>query len=402
MLDIQLPPVLLGRVVVECRGMKLASFLNLITKANIRVYDIYWVDEHRLKMTVLLSQFYELVKLMKQNQVRMRILHKSGLPFYMEKAKKRKWFYVGAILFLFSLYGLTSFIWNVDIEGNKKIPASQIQNILKQEGVFVGQWKRRLPDTVLLQENLLRKMDDTSWVGVRTEGTRMIITIVEKKVPEPNDDQAKIREPVHLIAKKNALIYEMKVDRGNPKVKVNDMVKKGQILVSGIYGDGEQNNTNQIAGAKASILGEVWYESEIEIPLVQKKKVYSGYREKGRFPYVFRFQLKNPFFSPPYKQYEQIQQIDRMRVGNWELPFGIIEEQYLEMQWVRSQLSEEEGIKLGLEQAKLELLADLGKGSQIVAEKILHHRQENGKVYVKVHFDVVENITEKQPIFQGE
>jgi similar to stage IV sporulation protein len=37
-----------------------------------------------------------------------------------------------------------------------------------------------------------------------------------------------------------------------------------------------------------------------------------------------------------------------------------------------------------------------------LGQKVLQKRQENGKVYLKVHFDVIENIAKIQPILQGE
>ncbi|WP_260115449.1 sporulation protein YqfD [Paenibacillus hexagrammi] len=59
--------------------------------------------------------------------------------------------------------------------------------------------------------------------------------------------------------------------------------------------------------------------------------------------------------------------------------------------------------KAGLEQARARLLAASGSDSRIVGEKILHEKTENGKVYMEVHFEVEEYITEEQPIVtQGE
>ena len=58
----------------------------------------------------------------------------------------------------------------------------------------------------------------------------------------------------------------------------------------------------------------------------------------------------------------------------------------------------------GLEGARNDILAKNGKGTKILSEKILHEKKENGKVYMKVLFEVEESIAEELPLVhsQGE
>ena len=69
------------------------------------------------------------------------------------------------------------------------------------------------------------------------------------------------------LARRKALIYDMRVEQGKPVVQVNDMVKKGQMLVSGVYGAEEGSGSYRIVGAKVKVWGEFWYDSQIVVPL---------------------------------------------------------------------------------------------------------------------------------------
>ena len=46
------------------------------------------------------------------------------------------------------------------------------------------------------------------------------------------------------------------------------LLKKG-ILVSGIYGELENETSGNIIGAKGKVLGEVWYEADVEVPFLK-------------------------------------------------------------------------------------------------------------------------------------
>jgi len=391
-----------GQVQLIVTGDNLVGLLNDAVNKGIRLSDVERLDERRVRLTVQLNQFFSLVPLIKQYRLRMKIVKKEGVPFFVHRIQKRKWFAIGFAAFFLVLYILSSFVWNVQIEGTERIPASHVQALLKKEGVYVGQWKGRLPDNETVQQRMSQLLPQTSWVGMRVEGTRVIVTIVEKKEVEPSEDYAG-DGPVHLIAKKNAMIRDMRVERGNPLVEVNDVVQKGQMLVSGIYGDPGHPQSGKVVGAKGKVFGEVWYESDVVIPLTRERKVYTGWREKKKWPYFFQMVVKNPFAKEEKKRItESIQHMYAFHMGSIRLPFGWIEEERLEMKWVKEDLEVEQAVEVGRLQAKDELLQRLGPDGRILAEKVLHQRVENGKVYLKVYFDVIENIAKNQPILQGE
>jgi similar to stage IV sporulation protein len=62
-------------------------------------------------------------------------------------------------------------------------------------------------------------------------------------------------------------------------------------------------------------------------------------------------------------------------------------------------LDPEEGQRIALEQARSEVIAAGGKGARLRGEKILlHEKSDNGKVYMKVLFEVEQDVAIEQPI----
>lgn len=390
-----------GQVEVIVSGENWIDLINEAVSIGIHFNHIEQMDELNARITVPLVQFYSFISLVKKHQLKMKIIHKRGFPFFMHRIQRRKWFAIGFIIFFLSLYLLSSFIWRIEVEGNENIPESHVLSVLKKEGIYIGQWKRKLADRETLQYRLMQQLPKTSWVGIRLEGTRLIVTVVEKKEIEPLDENNR-EGPFHIVARKNAVIRDIRVEQGNPLVKVNDVVQKGQLLVSGIYGDPNQTS-GKIVGAKGKVLGEVWYESDVVIPLVRERKVYTGWRETKKWPFIFQTIIKNPFERDNQKrQTELIQHTYAFYLGTIRLPLGWVEEERLEMKWVKEKMDIKQAVEVGKIRAKEELMQQLGPDGQILSEKVLHQSVENGKVYLKVYFDVIENIAKNEPILQGE
>lgn len=396
---------------MECRGDHVQPFLNHLVRDQIELLDVQR-DSSIIHLTIHVRDFRRFTKLVRKYRLRMRIIEKSSGLFFWIQAQKRKFFILGIILFFMFLIGMSSFIWRVDIKGNETIPDEVISSHLAREGVFVGQLKYKIPEQDAIQHKLLAKLPDASWIGYRIEGTRVVIMIVEKKKEEIPQEEIPSQGPVHLIARKQAMIYDMKVLQGNPLVEVSDVVKKGQRLVSGFYGEDDAKNKDvkdakneykKIVGARGKILGEVWYEMNISTPLKQEKQTLTGQTKRIYYPYVGSFILRWDFWrKPSFHQFVKMNHVHPLFLFGVRLPLGMIQENELETRTLHQEMSLSQATFQAREQARNECLKAIGKDGKIITEKVLHRSVENGKVVLKLHFDVIENIAIPQPILQGE
>lgn len=397
----QWPRKIQGSLRVELTGPALERFINDALNRGIHISRIVWLSRNRIRLTLSVGDYFQLRPVLKGTRTKSRILEKKGLPFWWMRLRRRQFFLWGFLLFILMIFSLTSVIWSVEVEGNETVPSKEIVRLLQKEGVYIGQLKSRVPSNEEIQYRLQSGLPQVSWVGFRMEGTRAVVTVVEKKRVDEREQQG--NGPIQLVARRNAMIYDIRVERGRPLVEVNEPVKKGQLLVSGWYGDPDQPDSGKLVGAKGKVMGEVWYDSTVTVPLAQKRKVYTGNREMAWFPYVGSRMIRIPFMFPEsFQRYETIRTTHALQIRNRRLPFGWVEEERLEMKWVHQKLGVKQAIALGKERAREDLMAKMGEDGRILGEKILHPRVVDGKVIMKIHFDAVENIAVSQPILQGD
>ncbi|WP_433946091.1 sporulation protein YqfD [Paenibacillus sp. SN-8-1] len=383
-----------GSVRVTIRGQRIEAFVNELARERIEVWNLKSLGPNRLEMEVVISDYYRLRPLLKKTSCRVHVDQRDGLPFFWNRVFKRKWFIVGFILFFLMIFGFSSMVWDVEVKGNVKIPTEDILLAAKEEGIYPFQWIYRLPEQDKLSKDLTRKLSGTSWVGVSKTGTKVTIEVVEAAQPKNTE----LLSPRHLISKSDAVVTHIFAERGQPEVSKNDHVKKGATLISGIQGE-------QAVVAKGDVRGLVWHEYTIEAPLVRKQKVYTGEKKEKGYLYFGSTAIQIwGYGKVGYEQSQTLTQLDPLTWRHWKLPIGWMSEDVMEVTELETKQSVEQTVTRGLERAKLDILAKNGADAQIIQQKILHEKTDNGKVYMKVLFEVEQNIAEELPIVhdQGE
>lgn len=385
-----------GYVETEVRGGKLEELLNRMVELKLMFWNVRRVGTEKALFNILIKDFFRLRPLLKETGCRIHVARRFGFPFLLDKLEKRKFFAAGFALFVISLYLLSSLVWQVTVEGNKKIPAEDVLTAAKQEGIYPLQWKFRLGDQNVLSQKLHSLLPGAAWVGVTVKGTHVNIKVVESKEPE----EKQLLSPRHLISTADAVVTDIFVEQGQGMVKPNTRVKKGDVLISGILGN-EENR--KIVVAKGKVRGLVWHEYNIEVPTIQKVKVYSGESKERNYLVIGnRALLVSGFGETGFNKFETIPTLDKLQWRGIILPFGWLHEKVMDVEYVENRMSREESEQVGLQQARADILMKSGYDSRIENEKILHEKLEDGKVYMKVLFEVDEEISKEYPLIQGE
>lgn len=387
-----------GCVQITVRGEGINRLINAFAEAGIPVWDIRPASNNQTAdMKLLLRDFHALRPLLKRTGCRMHVARRIGLPFRLAKLYKRKFFAAGIGAFFLLLFVLSSLVWNINVVGNEKIPTEDILKAAKEEGVRPYQWIFRLKEPDKLSRALSLKLPETSWIGVERKGTTITIQVVEAEKPEKEP----LASPRHLVSKSDAVITSIYAEQGRPLVQKNTRVKKGQVLISGILGDGEARS--QVVVAKGEVKGLVWHEYQLEVPLVQKRKIYTGERKDKSYLVLGNRAIQLwGYGKEPFAKSETLTERDPLTWRSIALPIGWMTEKVMEVTETQETLQPEEAKKLGLEAAIRDILAKYGNDSQIISQKILHEKRENGKVYMKVLFEVEEKIAEELPIVQSQ
>lgn len=84
-----------------------------------------------------IKDFKRLKNVAKKTGCKIQINSKNGIPFFMNKYRKRKAFLICLILLTVFLFAESRFIWNIQIEGIDRISEEEIRNALLDAGLGV-------------------------------------------------------------------------------------------------------------------------------------------------------------------------------------------------------------------------------------------------------------------------
>ena len=212
-----------GYVTIVIEGFFVERFINICRNNNIVLLDIERENNTYLKVKILKSDFRDIRHIAKKTKCKVKIERKSGLPFFVNKYRKRKIFAIAILVIAIFIFILTKFIWNIEITGNDKISEEEIMSIISEYGINRGILKKNI-DTEKISNAIRLERDDISWIGITIKGTNVKVSVKES-IETP--DVINRNEICNVVAKEDAVISKIVVHSGTPRVEIGAEVKKG-------------------------------------------------------------------------------------------------------------------------------------------------------------------------------
>lgn len=325
MLILRLWNYIRGYVIILVEGYFPEKFINVCINRGVYLWDVRREKSCVIILKTGMKAFARLRPIAKKTRCRIKVCSKKGLPFILHRYRRRKTFIIGSLLFIVMVYVLSSFIWTVEVFGNKKIASEEIIMALSETGLRVGMWKP-LVDTEKVSNQLLLKVRELAWISIDISGTRAKVEIAERVMKPPIIEKD---VPCNILAVKDGVIDTLNVKEGTPLIQVGSSVKKGDLIVAGMIQsiDGVVRYVHAFADIKA----RTWYE---ETCVVQTKRVKLC--KTGKIKTKYSIMLFNKIIGvgssrPPYGQYDKEQIVNQASLGkDRPLPFGIIINKYKE------------------------------------------------------------------------
>ncbi|MBE6022280.1 MAG: sporulation protein YqfD [Cellulosilyticum sp.] len=388
-----------GYVIVEVHGVSGEKFLNLVTYHGIDIWHVQRKGDY-IQFCTSIENFKAMKYDAHKTRSRLKIIEKCGLPFFTYRYKKRKLFLFGIGLFVMMLWLLSSFVWLVEVEGNTRISSMDVISTLESNGYGTGKMKMKM-NLRTAEAILLKQYPDIIWVGVDYEGTRMVVHIAESVLP-PTMNEKQVN-PRSLIAKRDALITYIAVEKGKPMVKAGDIVKKGDMLVAGEMPKGEEDPSLYYTMAKAIVRGKTIYSLTKTMNLEQVEKQYQEETSKKYVLKIFDKELTLFKQKPLEGTADTMYTLHQLRITKlFPLPFGI--EVQTQIGYIPSYytLTKEEAEDLLLSNMWKEISLSLGKQATILKREAYFKQvdtQITGTLYIVVEEEIgypVENNIEMQ------
>lgn len=382
-----------GYVIVEVKGYALEKFMNLILHHHIRIWDAHYKNG-KLYFKTRIDNFKRLKPYAKKSKSHLCIVKKKGLPFLCFRYRKRSVLVLGVLIFVMGLYSLSSFVWLVEVTGNKNLQDIDIIQCLDEAGYRTGKLKGKM-NLRQAEHILVNAYSEIVWAGIEFKGTKMLVQIAET-VPKPK--MCEDTFACNLIAKRDALITYIATDKGMPMVKRGDTVTRGSVLVSGQMKLEDEQGTLYYTHSEAKIKAKTGYTLQARLPLTKIQKIYTNRVSKKWHMRIFdhKFSLWNQKAS--YEKYDTLITSHQLKLTRlFPLPFYLEKEERVEY------IPHNEEINKVLAKDILEgalhdyLRAHISKDAQILKQEIHYTKSQNELIAI---FNVIveEDITEVQAI----
>ncbi len=379
----------LGYVRFVAKGMFPEKLMNLIAKSNISIWDAKR-SENEFSACVVAEEYKEFRKFYKRSGTKIKVLEKHGLPFEVNKYKKRKGMIFGILAACLFIYILSLYIWDVKIVGDVPEDTSQIESVISELGLSKGKIKSRI-DASYVEQNMMLKLPNLSWVSVNIDGSVIEVSIKQREMPPYIVPKT---EPCNIKSKMDAQIIRMEVYNGTSVVNDGDAVVKGQLLVSGVFEDKWGGNAFKHADAKVWAYTKKSIHNEIN--LNQQKHILTNKTVCRKSMRVFGVEIPLTLAPIPKGDYSKETKIKDLYLFKQKMPINLNKEIYTKEVTEPIVINEDEA-KVQAEKF-FEKFEENEFGESIILEKTLTGFVENDKYIVDAEYKCQENIAQKEAI----
>ena len=263
-----------GYVCLEVVCADIGKLLSLCAKEGIHIWKIKRVDTITLKICIYEYQYNEFMSIADSLHSEVVVTSKRGVPSYFRKIKSRKFFIAGFLLFLICLYLSTSFVTEIHIEGNEKISDIEVMRILNKADFKTGKFVHNI-NVKEIQQEILKNNNKLSWIWIDLNGTKAYVRVKER-TPLPQiadkDDYS------NCVASSDGVVIEVMPRYGRQIVYPGDVVKKGDLLISGM----SETMADKIRYIHADgiVTAKTWYQISGEYNHTKVERFRTGNMQK--------------------------------------------------------------------------------------------------------------------------
>ncbi|MGB7606037.1 MAG: sporulation protein YqfD [Lutisporaceae bacterium] len=380
-----------GYAIIIVEGLKIERFINMAISNGIYIWDIKKLSYTSITAKIGLESFNKMREIVRKTDSSITIQEKRGLPFLIKNIKQHKLFTASVLMLIILLYMMCSHIWMIEITGAKTIDPKVVLEVVYQEGLKEGVLKSKV-DKHSIENRVLIKLPQLSWIGIQIRGTKATVEVVEKTM-EP--ELISKTDACDIVASKSGVINKILILNGDGVVKDGKTVKKGEVLVTGTIV--RENTDIRYVHSIAQVTARTWYEEAEEIELKQIELKETG-RETTRYTLKIlekEFAMKKPISYLEYTKLQEEKNI--LSFGNYVFPVKLISNRYKELVKVPKTFTVEEAKEKCEERLNAKLKLQLPEDAVILDKKIDYYVEKNA-VKAKISVEVMEEIGEKKRI----
>ena len=378
------------RIIVE--GYYIERFINICRNQNYMMWTIKKANDINIELNIEIKQFRQICKIAQKTQCKIKIKAKRGLPFLLNKYKKRKLFILLLFLILFLIFFSSQFVWNIEITEESGLTIENIMEDIQNAGLKIGTLKDDIDTKEIINKVRLQR-NDIAWIGIELKGTNAIVKLVKaEEKPEIVDEN----EYCNIVSDKNGVITKINAQDGTANVNIGDTVSVGDVLING-WMEGKYTGVRYVH-AKGEVEARVWYTMNKTIEYTTTEKQYTGKEDINYGIKVNNFKINFPKGVSKFNFYDTIETENKVKLfSNFYLPISVVKTTYKEYEEIEKTYSLEEAKNLGIQEIEKELKNQIENKENIVNKNINTYEHENC-IDIYVTYEVLEKIGTNEKI----
>ncbi len=371
----------MSHYIIKIEGRRPNSLLSLliilkipfIKKKETKDYLILEIEEEYFQKIKKLAPTYEIT-----------ILKRTGKAYLIHLYKTKKIFLYSIIFAFLVIVLLTNIIFSVRVVETDKEIKDMILTDLRENGITRFRFKVSYKRKEAIREKILEKEKDyLEWLEIEEVGTMYQVKVI-RRINNPKEEELK---PRSIVAKKKGRITRIEADYGEVTTKKNDVVDKGDTLISGLIKNKEEIKTK--VAARGKVYAEVWYQVNLNLPTIYQEEIKTG-NKKNTLEIIFLD--KNIFISELFKYNNSISK-ETVLYNNPLIPFRISFTKKEEIKLKQVAYQEDKTLKKIKKLAVDKLKQRIGNDIKILSINVLKKKTSADKIEVELFFKVEEDIT---------
>lgn len=371
----------MSHYIIKIEGRRPSSLLSLliilkipfIKKKETKDYLILEIEEEYFQKIKKLAPTYEIT-----------ILKRTGKAYLIHLYKTKKIFLYSIIFAFLVIILLTNIIFSVRVVETDKEIKDMILTDLRENGITRFRFKVSYKRKEAIREKILEKEKDyLEWLEIEEIGTMYQVKVI-RRINNPKEEELK---PRSIVAKKKGRITRIEADYGEVTTKKNDVVDKGDTLISGLIKNKEEIKTK--VAARGKVYAEVWYQVNLNLPTLYQEEIKTG-NKKNTLEIIFLD--KNIFISELFKYNNSISK-ETVLYNNPIIPFRISFTKKEEIKLKQVAYQEDKTLKKIKKLAVDKLKQRIGNDIKILSINVLKKKTSADKIEVELFFKVEEDIT---------
>lgn len=363
-----------GIVIIEVLVPYPEKFLNLLWNNNIEISSAKRISITTLRITINYRDFDDVVTLIKKVGGKYKVVAKKGNVFLIMRLKSKKTLLIGVVLFLGILYGLSTYVWGIEIKTGDNVSPYEIRQDLKKIGIKPGMRKKDI-DVYTLETKLEEINKDILWLRIRIEGSTLKV-LIEEKVNPPKQEEVAVGD---CTAEMGGEIKRIYVTSGTAMVTPGDFVKEGDVLITGIQGkEGGEYNVE----AKGTVIANTFYERAMEVQISGTKMERTNKTDKDIYLNLWGVKIYLKKAINTFEYYDKIKENNGI--------FNVVH--YYEKKEKEVNVERDKAIEEAIIKLEESLKKNLNNDAIISDRNVSVEDLSDGKIKVKVIFIVEQDI----------